>query len=157
MGFYQFHFSQKINASLDEIWDFIATPKNLQKITPDYMGFEILSKDLPEKMYEGMIISYNVRPVFGIKTKWVTEITHIHEKEYFVDEQRVGPYTIWHHQHRIKPLENGVVLMEDTVSYKPPFGFLGSIANSLFIRNKIKEIFAYREIAVERKFGKYRD
>lgn len=156
MGFYQFHFSQKVNASRDEVWDFIATPRNLQKITPDYMGFEILSKNLPEKMYEGMMISYNVRPVFGIKTKWVTEITHIHEKEYFVDEQRVGPYTIWHHQHRIKPLENGI-LMEDIVSYKPPFGFLGNIANSLFIRNKIEEIFDYRKIAVEQKFGKYPD
>ncbi len=154
MGFYQFHFTQKVNASRDEIWDFIATPRNLQKITPDYMSFEILSKNLPEKMYQGMMISYNVRPVFGIKTQWVTEITHIREKEYFVDEQRVGPYSIWHHEHRIVPIENGV-LMEDTVSYKPPFGFLGSIANSLLIRNKIKEIFAYREIAVDQEFGKY--
>ena len=154
MGFYQFHFSQKINSSREEIWEFIATPRNLQKITPDYMGFEILSKDMPEKMYQGMIISYNVRPVLGINTNWVTEITHIQDKEYFVDEQRVGPYTIWHHQHRLKPLDKGF-LMEDIVSYKPPFGFLGNIANSLFIRSKIKEIFAYREKALELQFGKY--
>lgn len=156
MGFYQFHFAQPINAPRDDVWEFIATPGNLQKITPENMGFEILSKNLPGKMYEGMIISYNVRPVFGIKTKWVTEITHIREKEYFVDEQRVGPYTIWHHQHRIKSLETGV-LMEDIVSYKPPFGFIGDLANSLFIRKKIEEIFAYRKIAVEKKFGNQRD
>lgn len=154
MGFFQFHFSQKINASHDELWHFIASPRNLAKITPDYMGFEILSKNLPEKMYEGMIICYNVRPMFGIKTKWVTEITHIREKEYFVDEQRVGPYCIWHHEHRLISIENGV-LMEDTISYKPPFGIFGNIANSLFIRNKINEIFSFRKIALERRFGKY--
>lgn len=151
MAFYQFKQEQFIPASIDEVWDFISSPANLKVITPDYMGFDITSGDVPGKMYEGMIISYKVAPVLGIKTTWVTEITHIKDKEYFVDEQRVGPYTLWHHQHFIEPQENGV-LMKDIVSYAPPMGFLGAIANTLMINSKLKEIFDYRTLAVEKKF-----
>lgn len=151
MAFYQFKQEQFIPATIEEVWDFISTPANLKEITPDYMGFDITSGDLPDKMYEGMIISYKVAPVFGIKTTWVTEITHIRDKEYFVDEQRVGPYALWHHQHFIAPKGDGV-LMKDIVSYAPPFGVLGAIANALMIRNKLKEIFDYRTVAIERKF-----
>jgi ligand-binding SRPBCC domain-containing protein len=155
MGFYQFKKELKINASVDEIWDFISSPRNLKEITPDYMGFDIITKELPEKMYPGMIISYKVKPLPGMKTTWVTEITHVKDKEYFVDEQRVGPYSIWHHEHFIKAIPNGV-LMTDIVSYKPPFGFLGSVANQLVIRKKLNEIFNYRTKAIERKYGKYK-
>lgn len=154
MAFYQLVKEQKINCTIDEIWNFISSPANLKEITPDYMGFDIISKNLPEQMYEGMIISYKVSPLLGIKTTWVTEITHVRDKRYFVDEQRVGPYTLWHHQHIIEPIANGV-LMKDIVSYQPPFGFLGTIANSLIIKNKLKEIFDYRTKAVEDKFGRY--
>lgn len=156
MGFYQLQKEQKVNASIDEVWDFISSPHNLKVITPEYMGFDIISENLPEKMHPGMIISYKVSPVLGIKTLWVTEITHIKDKEFFVDEQRVGPYAIWHHQHHISPIANGV-LMRDIVSYKPPFGFLGSIANSLIIKGKLNEIFDYRTLAVDKKFGKYQE
>jgi ligand-binding SRPBCC domain-containing protein len=152
MAFYQFKREQKVNASLDEIWDFISSPSNLKEITPDYMGFDITSAGLAEKMYEGMIISYQVSPLFGIKTTWVTEITHVRDRNYFVDEQRVGPYSLWHHQHHIEEIEGGV-LMKDIVSYEPPFGFLGAIANTLIIENKLNEIFNYRTLALERKFG----
>ena len=152
MAFYQFKREQKVNASLDEIWDFISSPSNLKEITPDYMGFDITSAGLTEKMYEGMIISYQVSPLFGIKTTWVTEITHVRDRNYFVDEQRVGPYSLWHHQHHIEEIEGGV-LMKDIVSYEPPFGFLGAIANTLIIENKLNEIFNYRTLALERKFG----
>ena len=152
MAFYQFKREQKVNASLDEIWDFISSPSNLKEITPDYMGFDITSAGLAEKMYEGMIISYQVSPLFGIKTTWVTEITHVRDRNYFVDEQRVGPYSLWHHQHHIEEIEGGV-LMKDIVSYEPPFGFLGAIANTLIIENKLNEIFNYRTLAIERKFG----
>ncbi len=152
MAFYQFKQEQFISATIDEVWDFISSPANLKAITPDYMGFDITSGDLPEKMYEGMIISYKVAPLSGIKTTWVTEITHIRNKEYFVDEQRVGPYALWHHQHFIEPKDNGV-LMKDIVSYAPPFGFLGAIANILIIRKKLKEIFDYRTVAIEKRFG----
>jgi ligand-binding SRPBCC domain-containing protein len=154
MGFYQYKQELKVNASLDEVWDFISSPRNLKEITPDYMGFDITSENLPEKMYPGMIISYIVKPLLGIKTTWVTEITQVREKEYFVDEQRVGPYTIWHHEHFIEAIDNGV-LMKDIVSYKPPLGILGSIANRLLIRKKLHEIFEYRSKAIERKYGTY--
>lgn len=151
MGFYQFQRRQVLNASLEEVWDFISSPENLKKITPEYMGFDISSNELPAKIYEGMIISYTVKPVFGIKTTWVTEITHVKELEYFVDEQRVGPYALWHHQHLIKPIGNRV-LMNDIVSYKPPFAFLGSLANKIFIRNKLNEIFDYRTQVLKKIF-----
>ena len=91
MAFYQFHKQQKIRTTIDEIWNFISSPANLKEITPYYMGFDITTKNLPDKMYAGMVISYEVSPLLGIKTTWVTEITHIIEKKYFVDEQRVGP------------------------------------------------------------------
>ncbi len=151
MAFCQLIKKQFVPATIDEVWDFISSPANLKEITPDYMGFDITSKDLPEKMYAGMIISYNVRPLLGIPVTWVTEITHVEEKRYFVDEQRVGPYSMWHHQHLIEPHENGV-MMTDIVSYKPPLGFLGSIANVLFIRRQLEGIFAYREEALKKKY-----
>jgi ligand-binding SRPBCC domain-containing protein len=153
MGFYQLYKTQKVPATIEQVWDFISSPANLKKITPEYMGFNITSKMLSEKMYPGMIISYKVSPVFGIKMTWVTEITHVKEKEYFVDEQRVGPYSMWHHEHKIEPIEGGV-LMTDIVSYKPPLGILGSIANYILIKKQLQEIFDYRTVAVEKMFGK---
>ena len=141
---------------MEEVWDFISSPKNLKEITPDYMGFDITSKELTDKMYPGMIIGYGVSPLFGIKTTWVTEITQVRDMSYFVDEQRIGPYSIWHHQHFIEPIEGGV-LMRDIVTYQPPFGFLGAIMNRLVIQTKLKEIFAYRTEALEKRYGKFED
>jgi ligand-binding SRPBCC domain-containing protein len=152
MGFYQLHKTQRIPANLDEVWDFIASPANLKKITPPYMGFDITSELLTHKMYPGMIISYKVSPILGIKMTWVTEITHIKDKEYFVDEQRIGPYAIWHHEHKLEPIEGGV-LMTDIVSYKPPLFFLGSIANSVLIKKQLQKIFDYRKKAIGKMFG----
>ena len=116
------------------------------------MGFDITSTGLPDKMYEGMIIGYKVSPMFGIKTTWVTEITHVVENKYFVDEQRVGPYKMWHHQHMVESTPKGT-LMTDIVSYQPPFGFLGNIANALFIRGKLNEIFDYRTKILNELYG----
>ena len=154
MAFYQFHKQKKIRTTIDEIWNFISSPANLKEITPDYMGFDITTKNLPDKIYAGMVISYEVSPLLGIKTTWVTEITHVIDKKYFVDEQRVGPYSLWHHQHIIEPLEDGI-LMTDIVSYQPPFGFLGALANKLIIKNKLNEIFDFRTEAIEKRFGIY--
>jgi len=121
------------------------------------MGFDIMNThQSSEKMYEGMIIGYKVSPLFGIKTTWVTEITHIREKEFFIDEQRVGPYALWHHQHNILPIEGGV-LMTDIVSYQPPFGIIGAMANKLIIRQKLKEIFEYRTRLLEKRYGFYKE
>lgn len=152
MPFYQLIRKQELAADVNEIWDFISSPKNLKEITPKSMGFDITSGDLPEKMYTGMIISYKVKPLLGIPTTWVTEITHIDDKKFFIDEQRVGPYKIWHHQHFIELTKKGV-LMTDIVSYQPPFGFVGAIANALIIRKKIEEIFDFRKEILHRKFN----
>lgn len=156
MAFYQFHKQQKVNTSIDNIWAFISSPANLKEITPSYMGFDITTKNLPDKMYAGMVISYTVSPLFGIKTTWVTEITQVIEKKYFVDEQRIGPYALWHHQHIIEPIEHGV-LMTDIVSYQPPLGILGAMANSLIIKNKLNEIFDFRTTAIEKRYGIYKN
>lgn len=153
MPFYQKIQEQKIKASLDEVWDFISSPRNLKEITPKYMGFDIITPDIPDKMYQGMIIGYKVSPLLGIKTSWLTEITHVVDKKYFVDEQRIGPYKLWHHQHILEEHSDGSVLMKDIVTYQPPFGFLGAIANSILIRKKLNEIFAFRNQAVDKRFG----
>ncbi|MHA7944046.1 SRPBCC family protein [Formosa sp. 3Alg 14/1] len=153
MGVYQFQREQFFNQPVDVLWEFISNPKNLKTITPDYMGFDITTKNLPDAMYEGMIINYKVSPVLGIKTTWVTEITHVKHKQYFVDEQRVGPYKLWHHQHFLEETAGGT-LMIDIVTYQPPFGFLGTIANSIMIKSKLEEIFKYRNTVLDELFGK---
>jgi ligand-binding SRPBCC domain-containing protein len=151
MAYYQLHKKQLVSASIKEVWDFISSPKNLKIITPEYMGFDITSKDLPEKMYPGMIISYTVKPFLGIKMIWVTEITHIETLKYFIDEQRIGPYSMWHHQHFIEPSGDGV-LMTDIVTYSPPLRFLGGFANKLFIRRQLENIFDYRSEIIDKHF-----
>lgn len=154
MAVYQFYKEQKIPTSIDQIWDFISSPKNLKRITPDYMGFDINSGHIAEKMYPGMMISYTVKPIFSLKMNWVTEITQVQERVFFIDEQRVGPYKIWHHEHRIAKIDGGV-LMTDLITYRPPFGFIGKIANRLMIKGKLNEIFVYRENALIEVFGLY--
>ena len=151
MAIYQFYREQKLKGSIDKVWNFISSPENLQKITPKYMGFHITSKHISKKIYPGMLIEYNVNPILNIPLTWLTEITQVKEKEYFIDEQRVGPYKIWHHEHKIIPADGGV-LMTDLVTYQPPFGFLGRIANSLLIRKKLEAIFDYRKTLMNNTF-----
>lgn len=151
---YRINFKQNIPATIDKVWDFISSPHNLKLITPPHMGFKIISEMDSEKMYPGQIIAYKVSPVAGIKLTWVTEITHVKEQEYFVDEQRFGPYTLWHHKHFIRPIKNGVE-MTDIVDYKIPFGFVGDIANSVFIKKQLQTIFDYRFKKVVEIFGEY--
>lgn len=150
---YRISFKQSIPSDIDTIWEFISSPRNLKLITPPYMGFNITSEMDSEKMYPGQIISYKVSPVAGIKMNWVTEITHVKEKEYFVDEQRFGPYSLWHHKHFIKAIPGGVE-MTDIVDYKIPFGFLGDIANTVLIKKQLKEIFDFRFKKMEELYGK---
>lgn len=139
----RFEYIQFVPANLDEVWDFFSSPANLSKITPPEMGFLITSPQQTE-MYAGMIITYKVSPALGIKLDWVTEITQISHKKFFIDEQRKGPYNIWHHEHHFKEVEGGVE-MHDILYYDVPFGFIGSIANLVFVRNKVKQIFNFRE------------
>jgi len=142
--------------TLDMAWDFFSSPLNLAKITPNNMGFKVTSDYNAEtKVYAGMIITYKISPVLGIKMNWMTEITHVAEKQYFVDEQRFGPYAMWHHQHHFKEIEGGV-LMNDILHYAIPYGAIGRLSNSIFVGNKVKQIFAYREKAIEKLFGIYK-
>lgn len=153
MKIYTLHKKQNLPITIDEAWEFLSSPKNLKTITPNYMGFHILSgADRP--MFPGQIIQYIVTPVLGIKTKWVTEITHVKDKEYFVDEQRFGPYSLWHHKHFIKPIEGGVE-MEDIVDYKLPMGILGQMVHPILVKPKLEEIFNYRTKKLEALFGTY--
>lgn len=143
---------QKIPISLDAAWDFFSNPANLKEITPDNLGFKIVSQHHGDKMYAGQIIEYTVSPVLGIPMYWMTEITHVDDKKYFVDEQRFGPYRMWHHQHHFKAVEGGVE-MTDMVHYKLPFWFLGDIAHALLVKKQLKNIFDYRYKIVAQKFG----
>ena len=146
---------QKLPISLEKAWDFLSDPGNLKNITPDYMGFKILA-GAEEKMYAGQIIKYTVTPVLGIPLGWVTEITHVRDNEYFVDEQRFGPYRLWHHKHFIKAISGGVEMI-DIVDYKLPFGILGRIAHPLFVKRQLNQIFNYRYNKLIELFGAYRD
>ena len=151
MAYYQITSEQYLKASPDEAWAFLSDPRNLQHITPQHMKFNILG-GADKAMYPGQIIRYKVSPFPGVRTSWVTEITHVREGEYFVDEQRFGPYRFWHHKHFITPVEGGV-LMSDVVDYMLPLGPLGAMAHTLLVRRQLLGIFRYREAALERRFG----
>ncbi len=147
---YQFKRTQLVKTDIQTCWDFFSSPKNLKKITPEYMGFDVLL-DIPEKMYPGLMIEYTVKPVFSIPMKWITEITHVEPLKFFVDEQRKGPYKIWHHEHHFEVVDGGV-LMTDIVSYELPMGFLGRMVHPFIVEKKLKEIFDYRFKVVEEYF-----
>jgi ligand-binding SRPBCC domain-containing protein len=153
MSVYTIHIKQKLPISIEEAWEFIANPKNLSVITPKSTGFKTISGD-DRDMFPGQIIQYIVKPILGIPLKWVTEITHVAEKKYFVDEQRVGPYKLWHHKHFLKEIPGGVE-MEDLVDYKLPMGFLGRMAHPFLVKPKLKEIFEYRRQKLIELFGDY--
>ncbi len=151
---YALKFVQKIPCSLDDAWKFFSYPANLVKITPATLDFKVISKHHGEEMYPGQIIEYKVKPLPGIPFYWMTEITHVKDKEFFVDEQRYGPYSLWHHQHLFKEIEGGVE-MTDIVHYKIPFWILGDIANKLFVKEKLQTVFEYRYKQVELIFGNF--
>jgi ligand-binding SRPBCC domain-containing protein len=142
---------QILPISLQQAWDFFATPKNLNEVTPKELDFKILT-ELPERMYEGLIIQYRITPMVSIPVKWCTEITHIEDLKYFVDEQRQGPYKMWHHEHHFSQHKDGV-LMKDILHYDIGLGFIGSIAGAMFVHKKVNEIFDFRYQALEKYFS----
>ena len=148
---YSFKTVQHIPISLNEDWDFFSNPANLKKITPDDLGFKIISKFQGNSIYAGELIEYKVSPIMGIPLYWMTEITQVDYKKYFVDEQRFGPYSMWHHQHHFKEVEGGVE-MTDIVHYKLPGWFLGGIANRLIVKKQLKKIFNFRQQKVDLMF-----
>jgi ligand-binding SRPBCC domain-containing protein len=142
---------QHINASLEECWAFFSNPNNLQVITPKTMGFEVTDYD-DKFIYAGQIIQYKIAPFLGIPLNWMTEIAIVKENNYFVDEQRFGPYTLWHHKHFFEATANGTQ-MTDIVHYALPFGFIRRIMNSLVVKNELKTIFEYRHKKIEELFN----
>ena len=151
MKVYKIETVQHINASIEKCWDFFSSPQNLQTITPKNMSFEIEDFD-GKRMYPGQIITYTLKPLLGIKMSWVTIITVSKENEYFIDEQRFGPYKLWHHKHFFEPTETGTKMV-DVVHYVLPFGFLGRIMNRFVVKNKLKSIFDYRHNKIEELFN----
>ena len=147
---YQLKRTQFIKTDLKTAWDFFSSPGNLKKITPQYMGFDVRT-ELPEKMYEGLMIEYTVKPLLGIPMNWITEIKTVKDLHFFVDEQRKGPYKIWHHEHHFK-VKDGGVEMTDIVSYELPLGILGRVMHPFVVQKKLEEIFDFRFKAVEELF-----
>ena len=141
---------QFLPIDIQKAWDFFSSPKNLNEITPPEMTFKITSK-VPEKMYPGLFITYKISPFLGIKLDWCTEITHVKDGVYFVDEQRLGPYRIWHHEHHFEIVENGV-LMTDILHYDIGKSFIGWVTGKLFIDAQVNKIFKYREARLRELF-----
>ena len=154
MAVYSIKAVQKIPVSLEEAWTFFSRPDNLPRITPKKMGFHIRSRHHGDTMYPGQILEYTVRPLLNIPLYWMTEITHVEPMRFFIDEQRYGPYSMWHHQHHFLPIKGGVE-MTDIVHYKIPFWFFGDLANALYVRSELRHIFSFRYEKVEALFGKW--
>jgi ligand-binding SRPBCC domain-containing protein len=152
MKIYHLYQKQFLPISLSEAWDFFSTPKNLVKITPPNMDFDILHiSGNGSAMYPGQIISYRIKLFHMFPLRWVTEITHVHKPFYFVDDQRFGPYAFWHHQHRFNAVEGGVEMI-DEISYGVPFGIFGRMANRIFVARQLKTIFRFRHHIIEKTF-----
>ena len=145
------HQKQELPISKERAWAFFSDPRNLQRITPPYMGFDILTDPLPDKVYPGMVIIYRVRPLWGIPMKWVTEITQVMEPDFFIDNQKSGPYAYWHHQHFINETDTGTEIM-DIINFKVPFGIVGRILEKAIVKRKVQEIFEYRKKKLEELF-----
>ena len=152
MATYSLKKTQFIPVTLDQAWAFFSNPANLQSITPARMNFRIISQHHGDRMYPGQIIEYKVSPLSGISMYWMTEITHVQDRKYFVDEQRFGPYSLWHHQHLFREVPGGVE-MTDIVHYRIPLGFIGDLANQWFVKKQLEEIFEYRFQKVKDIFG----
>jgi ligand-binding SRPBCC domain-containing protein len=152
MKVYHLHQAQFLPLTLNEAWTFFSSPQNLVKITPPNMDFKILHiSGNGSGMYPGQIISYKIKFLPFIYFRWVTEIKHVHPNKYFVDDQVFGPYALWHHQHHFKEVSGGVE-MTDEITYAVPFGFIGRLANFLFVKNQLREIFQFRKITLDKMF-----
>lgn len=148
---HQLYREQQLHCDIETAWDFFSSPMNLSKITPDDMGFTVLSDLRDEPIYEGMIIDYTVSPILGIPLQWRTKITQVDNLKSFTDLQEKGPYKYWNHFHEFIPNADGV-LMKDTVDYELPWGVLGAIAHHTFVRKKLESIFDFRYRVLEQKF-----
>lgn len=147
---------QKIPSGIEATWKFFSDPNNLLVITPPFLNLKVTNEIYGHETYGGQIITYTVRPILGIPIFWMTEITHVEPMQFFVDEQRKGPYKLWHHQHHFKEIAGGVE-MTDIVHYRLPFGILGRLAHPLIVKNKLQQIFSFRYQKVNELFGEWKD
>jgi ligand-binding SRPBCC domain-containing protein len=150
MALHHLYRQQTLPVSISEAWDFFTNPHNLKKITPSFMGFDILSTSGPHHLHAGQIITYRVSPLAGIPFCWVTEITHAQAPCFFVDEQRMGPFLFWHHKHYLEETPDGKVMITDSVHYKVFYGWIGSLINRIIVKNRLEYIFNYRSKAMEK-------
>lgn len=151
MHLYHLRAQQNLPLSLQQAWDFFSNPSNLAAITPAWLNFRVTS-DLPERMYPGMIVTYQVRPWGSLALNWVTEISHVSAPHFFVDEQRFGPYRFWHHQHHFREVASGVE-MTDIVHYALPLGPFGRLAHYFSVEGRLQEIFTFRRERLESIFA----
>ena len=149
---YQLHTTQQLNCDLATAWTFFSSPHNLSKITPKEMNFVVKTEMKADEIYKGMEIAYTVSPILNVPMKWVTLITEVNFQKSFTDFQKKGPYKYWNHHHEFIPNAQGV-LIKDTVDYELPFGFLGTIAHSVFVKKKLASIFDYRHKVLEERFN----
>jgi ligand-binding SRPBCC domain-containing protein len=156
MGVHSFKAVQRIPSSLQSVWEFFSCPSNLQTITPTTLKFSVISKHVSSPIYAGQIIEYQVKPLLGIPVYWMTEIIHVKEGEFFADEQRKGPYRLWHHQHHFKEIPGGVE-MTDIVHYKSPGWILEGLIDRFIVRPKLNTVFKFRYEVVEERFGKWKE
>lgn len=151
---YKLNFSQKLPIELEEAWDFFSSPENLEKITPESLSFKGTHPKGNKKIYTGQILIYSLKPLWNIEIEWVTEIVAVQKPDYFIDQQKFGPYAFWHHEHWFTPIIEGV-LIEDIIYYKMPLGPIGRALHHLKIKNDLENIFEYRKKTLEKKFGLY--
>ena len=151
---YSLQSGQKVPASIDEVWTFFSNAANLMAVTPPHLNLKVTNTVYGNGVYAGQVMTYNVKPLLGIPLSWMTEITHVVEGRYFVDEQRKGPYKLWHHQHHFKSIEGGVE-MTDIVHYRLPLGVLGSLAHGWVVKKELEKIFTYRYQKVAALFGQW--
>jgi len=152
MAVHSFKTVQVIPITIEEAWDFFSSPSNLQSLTPSNIKFRIISRHHGLKMYAGQIIEYKVKPLLNIPFYWMTEITHVQEETLFIDEQRFGPFSMWHHQHHFKKVD-GAVEMTDIVYYKIPGWWLGDIVNKIYVKKEVRKVFDYRGRRIKELFG----
>ncbi len=151
MSVHRFDTTHRIGVDIEEAWRFFSDPRNLERITPTEMGFKITSP-LPDAVYAGLIVTYRVRPLLNVPVSWVTEITSVVEGERFVDEQRVGPYAMWHHEHHFASVPGGTE-MRDIIHYALPGGPIGDLLNHYVVARRVAEIFAHRRRVLDQLFG----
>ncbi len=151
---YSLKYVQQFPLSIEKCWDFFSSPVNLKILTPDHLGFDITTTET-RQMYAGQIIGYKIRPLWNISIEWFSEITHVQAPNYFIDEQRFGPYKFWHHEHRFVPISEGTE-MTDLIYYKLPYGPVGKIFHFLKVKQELDAIFSYRSAKLKNMFGTFK-